>query len=136
MYDKGKLIDIRSAKQLHGWKLVEDWVPAIKANTREGFVHVPMLEAERANASLTLEFEGKAIGIFCVAGPQACVLEYSIDGAPFKKINTYTAWSNNLYLPWVYLFETELKSGPHNLHLRVAEGTRTNCQIRYFVVNN
>jgi hypothetical protein len=136
LYDKGKLIDIRSAKQLHGWKLVEDWVPAIKANTREGFVHVPMLEAERANASLTLEFEGKAIGIFCVAGPQACVLEYSIDGAPFKKINTYTAWSNNLYLPWVYLFETELKSGPHNLHLRVAEGTRTNCQIRYFVVNN
>lgn len=134
-YDKGKLVDIRLAKHLRGWKLVEDWKPTVKADTREGFVHVPMLEAEKANASLTLDFEGKAIGIFCVAGPQACVLEYSIDGAPFKKINTYTAWSKNLYLPWVYLFETELKSGSHNLHLRVAEGTKTNCQIRYFVVN-
>lgn len=134
-YDKGKFMDIRSAKQLHGWRVVDDWMPTVKADTREGFVHVPMLVAETANASLTLDFEGKAIGIFCAAGPQACVLEYSVDGAPFKRLDTYTNWSNYLYLPWVYLFETELVPGHHKLYLRIAKGSKTGCQIRNFVVN-
>lgn len=134
-YDKGKFVDIRSAKQLRGWKVVDDWIPTIKGNTRKGFVHVPMLVTETAGSSLSFDFEGRAVGIFCAAGPQACVLEYSVDGAPFKKLDTYTDWSRKLYIPWVYLFETELAPGQHNLRLRVAKGDKTGCQIRNFVVN-
>lgn len=134
-YDKGVFIDIRSAKQLNGWKVVEDWMPTVKGNTRKGFVHVPMLVADRAGASLSLSFEGRAVGIFCAAGPQACLLEYSIDGAPFKKLDTFTDWSRNLYIPWVYMLETELPSACHTLRLRVAKGDKTGCQIRNFVVN-
>lgn len=134
-YDKGVFIDIRSAKQLNGWKVVEDWMPTVKGNTRKGFVHVPMLVADRASASLSFSFEGRAVGIFCAAGPQACVLEYSIDGAPFKKLDTFTDWSRNLYIPWVYMLETELPSACHTLRLRVAKGDKTGCQIRNFVVN-
>lgn len=134
-YDKGKFVDIRSAKQLRGWKVVDDWTPTVKGNTRKGFVHVPMLVAETAGSSLSFDFEGRAVGIFCAAGPQACVLEYSVDGAPFKKLDTYTDWSRKLYIPWVYLFETELAPGQHNLRLRVAKGDKTGCQIRNFVVN-
>lgn len=134
-YENGSFIDIRSAKVQNGWKVVEDWTPVVKADTRQGFVNVPMLVAEKAGASLTLDFEGRAIGIFCTAGPQACVLEYSVDNAPFKKLNTYTDWSGFLYLPWLYLLESELVPGPHKLHLRVAKGERTGCQIRNFVVN-
>lgn len=134
-YDKGKFVDIRSAKQLRGWKMVDDWAPTVKGNTRKGFVHVPMLVAETAGSSLSFDFEGRAVGIFCAAGPQACVLEYSVDGTPFKKLDTYTDWSRKLYIPWVYLFETELAPGQHNLRLRVAKGDKTGCQIRNFVVN-
>lgn len=134
-YDKGKFVDIRSAKQLHGWKVVDDWTPVVKAGTRERFVHVPMLVADRAGATLSLSFEGRAVGIFCAAGPQACVLEYSVDGAPYKKLDTFTDWSRNLYIPWVYMLETELAQDPHTLQLRVAKGDRTGCQIRNFVVN-
>ena len=61
-YDKGVFIDIRSAKQLNGWKVVEDWMPTVKGNTRKGFVHVPMLVADRASASLSFSFEGRAVG--------------------------------------------------------------------------
>ena len=80
-------------------------------------------------------FEGRAVGIFCAAGPQACVLEYSVDCAPFKKLDTFTDWSRNLYIPWVYMLETELASGRHTLSLRIVKGERTGCQIRNFVVN-
>lgn len=134
-YDRGAFLDIHQAKELNGWKLVNDWSPTSpKADTRNGFVHVPMLETQRSGASLILEFTGRSIGIFCVAGPQAGVLEYSIDGAPFKKINTYTPWSGGLYLPWVYLFETALESKSHTLQLKMVKGEKTECQIRNFVV--
>lgn len=134
-YNRGRFVDIRMAKQLRGWKVMEDWTPTVAGNTRKGFVHVPMLVAETANASLSFDFEGRAVGIFCAAGPQACVLEYSVDGKPFKQLDTFTDWSKSLYLPWVYLFETELAPGHHNLCLRVAKGDKTGCQIRNFVVN-
>lgn len=134
-YEQGTFMDIRQAKLLNGWKVIDDWVPtAIKVGTRNGFVHVSMLEAQCVGASLSLNFTGRSIGIFCVAGPQAATLEYSIDGAPFKKIDTYTAWSKSLYLPWVYLFETELADKSHTLWLKIAEGERAECQIRNFVV--
>lgn len=135
-YDKGHFVDIRQAKKLKGWEVVTDWSPKMeKVETRDGFVHVPMLEAQRAAATLSLDFTGRAIGLFCVAGPKAAVLEYSVDGAPFKTVDTYTQWSKGLYLPWVYMLETELENKPHKLVLRVAKGERTECQIRNFVVN-
>lgn len=134
-YDKGAFIDIRSAKQLSGWKVMDDWTPATETSTRKGFVHVPMLVADRAGASLSFSFEGRAVGVFCVAGPQACVLEYSVDGAPYKKLDTSTNWSRGLYIPWVYMLETELVSARHTLQLRVAKGSKTECQIRNFLVN-
>jgi len=116
--------------------VVENWHPASGGiETRKGFVNVPMLVAERAGATLSFPFEGRAVGIFCVAGPQACVLEYSVDGAPFKQLDTFTEWSSGLYLPWVYMFETELAPTRHVLRLRVAKGEKTSCQIRNFVVN-
>ena len=134
-YDKGAFVDIRSAKQLNGWRVVDDWTPEVKGNTRKRFVNVPMLVTDRAGASLSFAFEGRAVGIFCAAGPQSCVLEYSVDGAPFKSLDTFTSWSGNLYIPWVYMLETELAPGCHMLRLRVARGERTGCQIRNFVVN-
>ncbi|MGN1265143.1 MAG: alpha/beta fold hydrolase, partial [Muribaculaceae bacterium] len=98
-YEKGSFIDINKATQLKGWRIEEDWTPTVNVETRHGFVHVPMLVADKAGASLSLDFEGSAVGIFCVAGPDACVLEYSIDGAPFKSLDTFTEWSAHIYLP-------------------------------------
>ena len=57
-----------------------------------------MLETNRPGAKLTLDFEGTAVGIFCASGPAAGILEYSVDGAPFKKLDTFTAWSGGLYI--------------------------------------
>uniref|UniRef100_UPI0035668D78 alpha/beta fold hydrolase n=1 Tax=Bacteroides fragilis TaxID=817 RepID=UPI0035668D78 len=139
-YINGKLVDIRQAHINKGWQLVPSWTPRLIAETRPGFVDVPMLETDRPGAKLTLDFEGTAVGIFCVSGPAAGILEYSIDGAPFKKLDTFTAWSGGLYIPWVYMFDTELPKGKHRLMLRMSkdhhpQSKGTACQIRQFVVN-
>ena len=139
-YDNGDFIDIQKAHSDKGWKLVDNWHPDNKAGKRKGFVDVPMLEATRPGDQLTLEFKGKAIGIFCVSGPSAGILEYSVDGAPFKQLDTFTEWSHNLYIPWVYMLETELKNTDHKLVLRMSkkknqDSLGTECQIRNFVVN-
>lgn len=135
-YENGEFIDISAAKNLKGFKYTANWSPTDKTiETRNGFVNIPMLEANKAGSSFSLDFTGKAIGIFCVAGPKAATLLYSIDGAPFKELYTYTQWSGHIYLPWVYMFETELPEGKHTLTVKTAKGDKAECQIRNFVVN-
>lgn len=139
-YFGGDFINISEAKLGKGWQIVTPWHPDNKYTKRPGFVDVPMLETKTIGSKLTLDFEGKAIGICCVAGPYAGILEYSVDGRPFKKLDTYTHWSGYLYIPWVYMFETELDDTFHRLTLRMSkeknEVSKGNeCQIRNFVVN-
>ena len=139
-YTKGHFIPLSRVRIGRGWKITDDWNPDNKYEKRKGFVHVPMLEAARPGDRLTLSFKGRAIGIFCVCGPSAGILEYSVDNAPFKKLDTYTAWSSALYIPWVYMLETELEDTEHTLRLRISSDKNprslgTECQIRNFVVN-
>ena len=139
-YFGGDFINISEAKLGKGWQIVSPWHPDNKYTKRPGFVDVPMLETKTAGAKLTLDFTGKAIGICCVAGPYAGILEYSIDGKPSKRLDTYTHWSGYLYIPWVYMLETELTPTRHRLTLRMAKDKNkvslgNECQIRNFVVN-
>ena len=139
-YDEGDFLDIREAGLGRDWAIVPTWHPNDGAGTRNGFVDVPMLETTKAGARLTLDFTGRAIGICCVAGPSSGILEYSIDGRPRKQLDTFTQWSSGLYIPWVFMLETELERSPHRLELRMSshknEHSRgTACQIRNFVVN-
>ncbi|MEG1643685.1 MAG: GDSL-type esterase/lipase family protein [Bacteroidales bacterium] len=135
-YESGEFISINSAKELKGFKHVDKWSPSNRqVETRRGFVNVPMLVSDKAGASFSLDFTGKGIGIFCVAGPHAATLLYSIDGTPFKRLATHTEWSDHIYLPWVYMLETELHEGKHSLTVKIDKGDKAECQIRNFVVN-
>lgn len=139
-YTNGRFIPINQAKINKGWKVIPSWNPSDNAEKRGGFVNVPMLEGSNPGDQLTLAFNGKAIGVFCVPGPTAGILEYSVDNAPFKKLDTFTEWSQHLYIPWLYMLETELSDTNHTLRLRISskkneKSIGTQCQIRNFVVN-
>lgn len=139
-YYDGDFIPISNARLEKGWKIVDKWHPDNGLEKRRGFVDVAMLEATRPGDRLTLDFHGRAIGIFCVSGPSAGTLEYSVDGAPFKQLDTFTEWSGGLYIPWVFMLETELEDADHRLVVRMSKvknpaSKGTECQIRNFVVN-
>ncbi|MDE5677890.1 MAG: prolyl oligopeptidase family serine peptidase [Phocaeicola sp.] len=139
-YYGGDFIDLKEARLHKGWKYVPSWRADNNYEKRNGFVDVPMLEATHPGDKLSLHFTGRAIGIFCTPGPTAGIIEYSVDGAPFKRLDTYTEWSQYLYIPWVYMLETDLENTDHRLVLRISkeknpESKGTECQIRNFVVN-
>ncbi len=130
---------IHNARLKQGWQRIESFKPeGVKG--RDGFVNVPILEATTPGAILSLPFKGRAIGINVNSGPDAGILEYSVDGKPFQKLDLFTQWSNSLHLPWFLLFDAELPSKSHVLRLRVSEernmGSKGNAvRIVNFLVN-
>jgi sialidase-1 len=140
-YIKGHFERIDKAEPGGGWKLIKNWKPEDNIAVREGFVNDRVLEARKPDASLKLSFKGKAIGLFVTSGPDAGILEFSIDGSEFKSVDQFTQWSSQLHLPWLIMLDDELKDGKHTLVLKMAAeknpGSKGNvCRIHQFAVNN
>ncbi len=134
-YDDGKLVSPTQAFAVKGFLNEQCWKPSIQVGTRPGFVEVPML-ATSAGGFLRFNFTGNAVGIFCVSGPDAAVISYRIDRGEWKDLDTYTAWSGDLYIPWLFMLGEGLPEGMHSLELKVpTEGSRCGCVIRNFAVN-
>lgn len=134
-FTNGKQVPVKAAKKLKGFTLDEDWYPNDGVGARSQFIHIPVLCADEAGASLRLLFEGTAIGIFCESGPQTAVISYTIDNGPRRTLDTQTQWSQQLYLPFMYILDSNLRPGHHKLKLRVEEGEHTGLRIVYFAVN-
>jgi sialidase-1 len=139
-YDNGRFMSIYNAELGAGFSLDSAWRPTDGAGTRSGFVNVPVLQADRPGARLKLRFAGRAIGLFVAAGPDAGMVEYSVDGAPYGELNLFTRWSARLHLPWAYVLGAELGPGVHELRLRVSERKHAKsrghaCRIVHFLVN-
>ena len=139
-YFRGKLVEVDQAVPGEGWRIVRNWEPTDKAGVRDGFVKVPALVSETPGAILKLAFQGTAVGIFVVAGPDAGTVEYHVDGGPVVLRNLYTQWSGGLHIPWAQVLDAELAPGRHELVLKVSgpadpEGRRCAVRILYFLVN-
>ena len=138
--DCGKYVDVSKAKIKNGWIIEKSWKAKTKAHVRSRFANLEILETRRAGAELEFDFEGNVVGAYMLAGDEAGTLEFSIDGKPFKKIDTFTVWSKSLYLPMVLIFEDNLTFGKHKLTLRMSstknpKSNGTACQIIKFAVN-
>ncbi len=139
-YFDGRLVSPSVAEHDDGWRLIDDWRPTDGAGTRPGFVNVPALVADQPGATLHLKFNGTTAGIFVASGPDAGVVEYSVDGGTTKTCDLYTKWSAKLHLPWAQVLAAGLPDGPHDLQLRVAashneKSKGTAVRIIHFLVN-
>lgn len=124
-YFAGHFVDPKEAKIKSGWTLgVPDW-KALKGGKRSRFTSLPMLSAAEPGAEATLAFEGRAVGAFIVAGPDAGVAEASIDGGPFKTVDLYHAYSKDLHYPRTVMLASGLAPGKHTLTLRIANETHS-----------
>jgi sialidase-1 len=139
-YEKASYHALEEAKNLKGFTLVPDWKPADKVSTRPGFVNVPMIVGEAANASLDFEFKGRGIGIAIISGPDAGKITYTIDGKKPQTLDLFTPWSTQLHLPWYLMLADELSPGKHKVHMSIASDKNEKsignaCRIVHFLVN-
>ena len=133
----GKLEDVKLGR---GFKLVSDWKPSVSVGTRSGFVHVPALAATAPGSGFTFDFDGNAVGLMIGAGPDAGIVEVSIDGAASRRIDTFTQWSRGLYLPWAIMLRDGLKQGHHTVNVKMAadhnpESTGTALYVFQLLLN-
>lgn len=139
-YDLGKIIPFTEATEITGFDQIKDWSPPKKVSTRKGYTHVDMLVGKQPGDSFSLQFEGRAVGLMVAAGPDAGMIEFSIDGGESRTLDLYTRWSSHLYLPWYYTLAAELKPGPHVLKVKISidknsKSLGTSCIIKSFYVN-
>lgn len=119
---------------------VPDW-KNIPGSKRERFSKEPLVTATQPGAVLTATFEGSAIGAFILAGPDAGMVEASIDGAAPVKVNLFHSYSKGLHYPRTVMFADGLSRGSHTLRLTVLgdkDPASTGHALRalHFVVND
>ncbi len=139
-YESGKLIEPNPRRPIKGWEMVENWNPNDGKGTRANYVNVPMLVGDYPGKIIKFNFKGNAVGVAVVAGPDAGIIEYSIDNSEWERQDLFTQWSKGLYLPWYYTLGSGLKGKNHILQIRLTseknpESMGTKCILRYFYFN-
>jgi sialidase-1 len=139
-YTNAAYVEVNRAIKKKGFDVDPSWKPTDSAKTRAGFVEMPMLTGDKPGASFDLPFQGRSVGIAVVAGPDAGIIKYSIDGKEEKELDTFNRYSKALHLPQYFLLGDELKNGRHMLHVQIADkhneqSKGTALRIAYFLVN-
>lgn len=140
-YQSGKLTDVTEAKIDADWSVgIPDW-KNLRGSMRSRFENITFLHASKVDAELSLDFDGSAIGLFILAGPDAGQVEYSVDGQPFKTKDFYHRFSKGLHYPRTVMLEDQLGDGPHVIKMRVGkkaerENAGTAIRIMAFATNS
>ena len=107
---------------------------------RSNYEQFDIVRGDKPGAELTLAFEGRTVGAFILAGPDAGIVETSIDGGEFVKQDLFHRFSGGLNYPRSVIFATDLIAGKHKLKLRIADDKNPKSKghaasILFFEVN-
>jgi len=123
-----------------GWKWqVPDW-KEIPGGFRGTFAGMKLLCAEQPERETSLKFKGVALGAYVLAGPDAGVIEVSIDGGPWKRVDLYHRYSRGLNYPRTVMLVADLELREHTARLRLGKESNpaskgTAARILQFTVN-
>ena len=141
-YDQAGFVELKQAKLSDkGWrigKVGRELLPL--GGIRRQYESYQVLRGDLPGAELKLEFEGRTVGAFILAGPDAGKVEVSIDGGDFKMHDLFHRFSGGLNYPRSVIFGTDLKPGKHVLTLRLSKEKNskskgTTASILFFEVN-
>jgi lysophospholipase L1-like esterase len=138
-FENGKLVNPADCDFDKKWSYsIPDW-ENIEGSKRDRFTSIEMLCTTQIGAELTFNFEGTAVGAFIVAGPDAGIVEVSIDGGDYQEFDLYhKKYSKGLHYPRTVMFAKNLNNGEHSMKLRMSKktsGKGTAARIMDFVVN-
>lgn len=73
-------------------------------------------------------------------GRDAGRIQFSIDDAAYRSVETFTRWSTGLHLPWAVILDDELKDGHHMAKVRIAakhnaKSTGTALRVIHLLLN-
>jgi hypothetical protein len=99
-----------------------------------------LLTATESDKETIVKFTGRALGAYVLAGPDAGVIEVSLDGGEWKRVDLYHRFSRGLHYPRTVMFATNLKTGKHTAKLRLSAKSNpaskgTAVRILQFTVN-
>ena len=139
-YARGRLGNISEIRNIKGFAVDPAWKPTDGKGTRAGFVNVPALVGTEPGAEFEFNFTGTGAGLFIASGPDAGRIECSVDGGAPRTIETFTAWSGGLHLPWALILDDNLKDGSHSAKVRIVEGheakgTGTALRVFHLLLN-
>ena len=139
-YTQARLLPLETVETNGGWSTqIPNW-SSISGSCRTRFRETNLLVCEKPQSELTIEFEGRAIGAYVLAGPDAGKLEFSIDDGPYQSVDLWHRFSRNLHYPRTVMFRDDLIDQQHILRVRLAqehppESTGTAARILSFVAN-
>ena len=99
-----------------------------------------LLTATEVGREAIVKFKGRALGAYVLAGPDAGVMEVSIDDGHWKRVDLYHHYSRGLNYPRTVMFTADLKAGDHTAKIRLSEKSNskskgTAARILQFTVN-
>ncbi|MBQ4143595.1 MAG: SGNH/GDSL hydrolase family protein [Thermoguttaceae bacterium] len=113
---------------------IPDW-KSIRGGFRKNFGGQEFLHAQEPGASCTFDFEGRAVSLFVLAGPDSGVVEFSIDGGDFQKTQVRHSYSTGLHYPRTVVIADELAPGKHTVTLRIpADGNSGQNALRIYKI--
>ncbi|MGI9241483.1 MAG: SGNH/GDSL hydrolase family protein [Verrucomicrobiales bacterium] len=121
-YDRGEFVDPGEAEPDADWeigKVGRGMLPL--GSIRQQYEKFDVLRGDKVGSELDFKFAGQSVGAFVLAGPDAGMVEASIDGGDFVRHDLYHRHSRGLNYPRSVMFATGLPPGEHSLKLRIAE---------------
>jgi lysophospholipase L1-like esterase len=133
----GVLLPLDRVHHDNGWKIsLPDW-NSIAGGKRARFLGISLLHSEVPEALATVSFDGTAIGLYVLAGPDAGQVEFRIDDGNWQTVELYHRYSKGLHYPRTVVLATNLQPSAHKLEFRVATSkhtTSTGTSIRVLAV--
>lgn len=107
---------------LGGWtlgKVGKELMP--EGAIRGDYLERPLLRATEPGSTLYVDFSGKALAAFVLAGPDAGVLEVSIDGGAWREVGLFHHHSKGLNYPRSVILADDLAAAYHQAAIRLSE---------------
>ena len=135
------MVDPQVFSWLGGWKyemVSPELLPM--GSIRADYTAFKALRSDGAGDYLYHTFSGTMLGAFVLAGPDAGILEVSIDGGDWTKVDLYHEHSKGLNYPRSVILADGLTKSYHSAAIRVAEEKNPQSKgntatILYFEVN-
>lgn len=121
-YDRVSRLDPQALSWLGGWKfgpVSKDLLPV--GSIRGDYLNRPALRSDSADDYLYHTFAGSTLAAFVLAGPDAGVVEVSVDGGDWRKIDLFHHHSKALNYPRTVLLAEGLSGTYHSIAIRTSE---------------